>query len=60
VIDVIPEIDVPAVIEPLVGLIEQQQLGAAQLSEHDVQLLAGASAELSDRLIRPAGASPTP
>ena len=52
-VDLSPKIDVSAVIKALIGLVEQQQLGPTQLSEHDVQLLAGSAAELAHRLFVP-------
>ena len=45
--DVLPEADVRAVIEPLIGLVEQQHASAAKQREGEVELLSRAARQMS-------------
>ncbi|GIF06576.1 hypothetical protein Asi03nite_41140 [Actinoplanes siamensis] len=51
-VDLAPEVQVRPLVEALVRLVEQQQVGRVQLAEDQVELLPGAAGELLDVLGR--------
>src|SRR4051812_46663642 len=49
--DLLPEVEVGALVEALVRLVEQGQVGGVQLAQDEVELLPGAAGELLGELV---------